>query len=198
MGQPSRHLVYDVYSEVLFDLAEEAGLTETVYDDLQAAGKVFQAEPEFLSLLTLGKISDAEKEQLLRRVFEGRICSLALDFLIVLARRNRLPYLFGIQDYYQTLLDQRRHIQKVEVTLAKQPTPEQQQQLEQRIADALKAHIKLDIKVDPEILGGIIIKKGDMQIDHSVRSLLDRSVEALMGALKRTQEQHDKTQHAIG
>lgn len=189
MSRTSGYMINEIYSEVMFDLAEEAGLIEAVYEDIKAAGKVFQSEPDFLTLLTLGRMSDAEKEQILRRVFEGRISPLALDFLIVLARRGRLTHLFGIQENYEALMDRRRHIQKVEVTLAKPPTEQQLEQLQTRISDALGAAVKLDVKIDPDILGGIIIKKGDRQIDHSVRSLLDRSVGALMQSVQRRQDQ---------
>jgi F0F1-type ATP synthase delta subunit len=53
------------------------------------------------------------------------------------------------------------------------------------ILDAMNAEIKLSVTVDPEIVGGIVIRKGDLMIDNSVRTILDRTVNAVMERSKQ-------------
>ena len=180
MKHAARHIIHEIYSDVLFELAQDAGLIVPVVDDLEAVMQVFQAEPEFLTLLTVEPIKEDEKNAVLRRVFSGRINELTLDFLCVLARRNRLNYLFGIHDRYLTLADQFHNVQHLEVTLACAPTDGQLERIKQDIKDAVGTEIKLSVQVDPEILGGIVIRKGDRVIDNSVRSLLNRAVRAVV------------------
>ncbi len=194
MAHPSRHIIHEIYSDVMFELAEESGKVDAVFDDMEAVAKVFDIEPEFLTLLTVGQLKDDEKTKIIRRVFSGRVSDLTLDFLCVLARRNRLGFMFGIQDRYQALMDQYHNVQRLEVTLAKQPDDAQLAKLKAELADAVKAEVKLAVQVNPEILGGIIIKKGDMVIDNSVRSILDRTVDAVMSRSKETQYQNKKNQ----
>ncbi len=164
----------------MFELAEESGLVEVVMDDLEAVGQLLQDEPEFLSLLTLGQLKEDEKSKMVRRVFKGRINSLTLDFLCVLAKRNRMNFLNGIGDRYQVLLDERKNVRRVEVTLAEKPTDKQLEKLRKDIKQAIASEIKLSVNVDPEIIGGIVIKKGDMVVDNSVRTIMNRTVDAIM------------------
>ena len=180
MARNAKHIVHEIYSDVMFELAQEAGLIDQVTDDLEAIGGVLQDEPEFLSLLTLSEVKPDEKAQIVRRVFKDRINDLTLDFLCVLAKRNRMSFLHGIGQRYQTLSDEHKHLYRVEVTLAKQPTDAELEKLKVDIRDAMNAEIKLSVTVDPEIVGGIVIRKGDLMIDNSVRTILDRTVNAVV------------------
>lgn len=185
--QSARHIIHEIYSDVMFELAQEAELLDVVMDDLEAVASVLEAESEFLSLLTLGHVKEDEKAGMIRRVFKGRVNDLTLDFLCVLAKRNRMNFLHGIGDRYQTLLDQHKHLHRIEVTLAKQPSDEQVEKLKEDLRDAINAEVKLLVTVDPEILGGIIIRKGDLMIDNSVKTILDRTVDAIMQRSKEKQ-----------
>jgi len=164
----------------MFELAEDAGLVEQVMDDLSAVSEVLKDEPEFLSLLTLGHVKEDEKAKMIRRVFKDRVNDLTLDFLCVLAKRNRMNFIHGIGDRYQVLLDERKNLHRIEVTLAKEPTDEQTEKIKADIREALNAEIKLSVNIDPEIIGGIIIRKGDLVVDNSVRTILNRTVGAIM------------------
>ena len=192
MAHAARHIIHEIYSDVMFELAEETGQVDQISDDLEAVGKVFEAEPEFLTLLTVGQLKDEEKNAILRRVFAGRINELSLDFLCVLARRNRLNFLFGIQDRYRALMDQFHNVQRIEVTLSKAPDAAQLAKIKADLADAVRAQVKLAVHVDPEILGGIVIKKGDRMIDNSVRSILNRTVAAVIERSRETVHQNKK------
>jgi F-type H+-transporting ATPase subunit delta len=192
MAHAARHIIHEIYSDVMFELAEETGLVDGVMDDLEAVGKIFEAEPEFLTLLTVGQLKDDEKNRIIRRVFGGRVNELTLDFLCVLARRNRLNFLFGIQDRYQNLMDQFHNVQRLEITLAREPNNAQLAKLKADLMDAIRAEVKLAVQVDPDILGGIVIKKGDMVIDNSVRSILNRTVDAVMNRSKEALDKNKK------
>ena len=180
MARNAKHIVHEIYSDVMFELAQEAGLVDQVTDDLEAISGVLQDEPDFLSLLTFSEIKPDEKAQIVRRVFKDRINGLTLDFLCVLAKRNRMSFLHGIGQRYQTLSDEHKHLYRVEVTLAKQPTDAELEKLKVDIRDAMNTEIKLSVTVDPEIVGGIVIRKGDLMIDNSVRTILDRTVNAVV------------------
>ncbi|MCD6176193.1 MAG: ATP synthase F1 subunit delta [Planctomycetes bacterium] len=189
MARNAKHIVHEIYSDVMFELAQEAGLIDQVTDDLEAISGVLADEPEFLSLLTLSEVKPNEKAQIVRRVFTDRINSLTLDFLCVLAKRNRINFLHGIGQRYQVLSDEHKHLYRIEVTLAKAPDDTELEKLRSDIRDAINAEVKLSVTVDPEIIGGIVIRKGDLMIDNSVRTILDRTVNAVVNRSKQIKDQ---------
>ena len=192
MARNAKHIVHEIYSDVMFELAQEAGLIDQVMDDLGAIGGILQDEPEFLSLLTLSEVKPAEKAQIVRRVFKDRVNGLTLDFLCVLAKRNRMNFLHGIGQRYQTLSDEHKHLHRIEVTLAKEPQDGELERIRSDIRDAINAEIKLSVTVDPDIIGGIVIRKGDLMIDNSVRTILDRTVDAVVERSKQIENQKYK------
>jgi F-type H+-transporting ATPase subunit delta len=193
MADPARHIVHEIYSDVMFELAEETGQLDDVMSDLQAVGRVLRAEPAFLSLLISPSLSETEKAAMIRRVFAGRISPLTLDFLCVLARRNRMSFLNGISGRYEDRYDSVRNRKRVVVTLAKPPTDEETEKLKAQIREAVQAEVKLTVKVDPAILGGMVIQKGDMVIDNSVRNILDRTVKVIVNHSKEKKEQEKRS-----
>jgi F-type H+-transporting ATPase subunit delta len=192
MASSSRHIVHEIYSDVLFQLAEEAGQVEQVLGDLAAVAGLLRDESDFVKLLTSDKLDEKEKTAAVRRVFGGQISSLTLDFICVLVRRNRIGFLIGISDRYEVLADSLKNCRLVEVTLAKPMSEEQMEQIRQQVKDAIRAEVKLKVNIDPDILGGIILKQGDIMIDNSVRTVLDRTVNVIMD---RSKEQLHKQQN---
>lgn len=196
MADTSRHIVHEIYSDVMFELAEETSQLDEVLADLQAVGRVLRTEPEFLSLLVSPSLGESEKTRIIRRVFGGRVVPLTLDFLCVLARRNRMSFLNGISGRYEDMYDTARNRKRVVVTLSKAPTEEEVEKLKQEIRDAIQAEVKLTVKVDPAILGGIVIRKGDLVIDNSVKNILDRTVKVIMTHSKEKAEQPKRKQES--
>jgi len=180
MGESLKHVIREIYSEVMFELAEEADLVEQVMEDLHGVEKLMIAEPEFATLLNLQTLKGVEKGDIVRRVFSGKINDLTLDFLCVLARRNRMNFLTSINDRYETLVDDYHERSLVEVTMVKAPDDGQVQKLKADLSKAINSNIKLSIQIEPSIIGGIIIKKGDRVIDNSVRTILKRAVNTVM------------------
>jgi F-type H+-transporting ATPase subunit delta len=180
MASSSKHIIHEVYSDVLFQLAEESGEVEQVLGDLAAVGKLLQDEPDFIKLLISDKMKDVEKAEVIHRVFGGRVCELMLNFLCVLAKRSRVGFLLGITDRYEILADRLKNCRLVGVTLARKKDDAELEQLRQQIKDAVGAEVKLKVCIDPEILGGIIIRQGDLMIDNSVQTILDRTVKAIV------------------
>lgn len=192
MKDAARHIIHEIYSDVLFELAQENGQVAEVLEDMEAVAKVFEAEPEFLNLLTFNHLKEDDKCAILKRVFGGRINELTLNFLCVLARHNRLGFLFGICDRYELLMEQLRNIQHFEVTLSKTPDERELEKIKQDLRDAVGTEVKLSVQVDPDILGGIVIRKGDTVIDNSVRTLLARAVKAVINRSKEKSQKPNK------
>lgn len=184
MSQSRRYIVREIYSEVLFDLAEQGGQINTVQEEMAVVRQILKREPEFASLLGSEIIKGDEKIAIIRRIFEGRLSDLTIHFLGVLARRGRIGFLASISDRFEALADEYHHRQPVEVTVAKQPDAAFVEKLRADMAAALKSEVKLSIKVDPALIGGVVVRKDDMMIDGSVRSSLENAVRTIVDRMK--------------
>jgi F-type H+-transporting ATPase subunit delta len=184
MSQSRRYIVREIYSEVLFDLAEQGGQINTVQEEMAVVRQILKREPEFAGLLGSEIIKGDEKIAIIRRVFEGRLSELTIHFLGVLARRGRMGFLSSISDRFEALADEYHHRQPVEVTVAKEPDAAFIERLKTDLAAALKSEVKLSVKVDPALIGGVVVRKDDMMIDGSVRSSLERAVRTIVESMK--------------
>jgi len=180
MSEIIRHVVREIYCEVLFELASESDQVDAVKEDLEAVGHVLSKNAEFAALMSSHNIQGKEKAEVIRRVFDGKVNDLTLDFLSVLAKRNRVSSLFGISQKYETLFDLHYDRHLVEVTLAGQPDEKQLEKLQKNLSDAIKGTVKLAVEVDPDIIGGIIIKKDGRVIDNSVRTTVKVAMKTVM------------------
>ena len=180
MSEIIRHVVREIYCEVLFELAREADRVDAIKEDLEAVAHVLSENAEFAALISSHNITGKEKAEVVRRVFTGKVNDLTLDFLSVLAKRNRMTSLLGISQKYETLFDLHYNRHLVEVTMAAKPDEKQLEKLQKNLSDAIKGTVKLAVHVDPGIIGGIIIKKDGRMIDNSVRTAVKAAMKTVM------------------
>jgi len=157
------------YARALFDSAAAHGLLDTVAGDLAALVRLLREEPRLGSVLITPQVTVAEKRQLLTALLGGRVHAVVLELLWLLLEKKRLPVVHQVIESYQGLLEAHRNIVRAEVTTAV-PLPATQ---EQRLKTALERRtgktVVIERKVDPRIVGGVMVRIGDQIIDRSVR-----------------------------
>jgi F-type H+-transporting ATPase subunit delta len=127
-----------------------------------------------LSLVNNPRISGEEKSQNLKQRL-GDVNPLAIKLVLLLSAKGKLAALDDIAEEYQMLVDNYRGIEGTaiaEVTTAVPLDEDYQLKIAQRITEIIGKPVLLRPKVDPAILGGIIIRVGDKLIDGSIRSKL--------------------------
>ena len=164
-----------VYAKALLGATERAGNTEAVLEELEALlSEVFQQLPKLESALTSPRVGQEEKLRLLELAIGSRVSRALLDFLKVLARRGRLDCLRAITRAARQQLNEIRG--RVEVTLVTaEPLGEDStRQAAERLQTALGQQIDLSTSVDPDLIGGAIVRVGDTIFDGSVINRLEQ------------------------
>ena len=164
-----------VYAKALLGATERAGNTEAVLEELEALlSEVFQQLPKLESALTSPRVGQEEKLRLLELAIGSRVSQSLLDFLKVLARRGRLDCLRAITRAARQQLNEIRG--RVEVTLVTaEPLGEDStRQAAERLQTALGQQIDLSTSVDPDLIGGAIVRVGDTIFDGSVINRLEQ------------------------
>ena len=174
MANKNTEAVATIYAESLFELAFEKGQADAVQDLLQHLADLIRANSEFALFLESPAIANDSKKACLTKVFQGRVSDLFLDFLMVVAEKDRLNCLLDIQASFSRLADEQAGRVKGVLTTAVELSPKEHVRLSERIGRALKKTIHLETVVDPSIIGGLVLNIGDIMIDGSVQRGLER------------------------
>jgi F-type H+-transporting ATPase subunit delta len=181
LGEPPMKGTHDVtaqrvalvYAEALFNAADSKGKTDEVLDELRSLVRdVFRARPELETLLGSPAIGRERREALIRKALQSQASELFLSFLIVLNRHDRLELIRAILAEAEVLNDKRKKRVRVRVRAAVPLPEDQQDKLRAQLRDVLQSEPTLEIKVDPELIGGLIVQAGDYLYDSSVRTQL--------------------------
>jgi len=163
-----------VHAEALFAAAQKQGNLEEVLGEMRGLiAEVFVADPRleiFFSSAAAGR--DARRD-VIERVFQGRVSATFHAFLQVLNHHERLDLLSPIARELREMYDAHVTRARVYVTTAA-PLPEDQvKSIEMELRERLKKEPLLVLKVDPEILGGMKVRIGDLQYDASIRTRIE-------------------------
>ena len=171
------------YANALFELADEQGALDAVMDDLSSLRSMIREAPDFARVLTSPVIGRDEQTAAVDAVMErAGIGELARRFVNVVARNRRLFALPGMIEVYRALLAERRGEITAEVTAARPLSEAQRGALEQALMRTVGANMSIDVRVDPAILGGLIVKVGSRMVDSSLKTKLDKLQISMKGA----------------
>ncbi|MGL5694254.1 MAG: ATP synthase F1 subunit delta, partial [Peptostreptococcaceae bacterium] len=104
------NVVASRYAEALFQIGEEEQTTESLYQELNQVVKIFSENKDFYSILKSPIISKKEKIALIDNVFEDKLNINIKNFLKVLIEKNRVVYIFDIEDSYKVLLNEKNNV----------------------------------------------------------------------------------------
>jgi F-type H+-transporting ATPase subunit delta len=124
-------------------------------------------------LLKSPAVRRAEKEPLIRQAFGGKASDLVLNFLLVLNEKERLALLRPVANALRDLLDERAKRVRVRVRTAVDLDEDQKRKLQETLRKQLTLEPVLDVRVEPELLGGMIVRVGDTVFDSSVRTRIE-------------------------
>lgn len=158
------------YSQAVFNIARERNELDRWQSDLRRIASLGE-DATFIALLENPKIHFEDKARLLSE-WLGDINPLALNLVYLLVARGRLGMVGDIADEYQRLLDSYRGIEQAEVTTAIPLDDEDRRKLEERLGMVVGKKVVLKLKVDSNVVGGIVARIGGKLLDGSTRSKL--------------------------
>ncbi|MBO0905498.1 F0F1 ATP synthase subunit delta [Jiella sonneratiae] len=166
--------VADRYAQSLFELARDDNAIETVESELVSFGRLIDESADFRRLVESPAFSsDAQLRAIEAIVAETRPSQLTGNFLKVVAANRRLFVLPGMIRRFRQLAAEHRGEVEVEVTSAHPLDDGQRRALAEAVGSYAGKSVTMREKVDPAILGGLIVKIGSRQIDTSLRSKLN-------------------------
>jgi F-type H+-transporting ATPase subunit delta len=168
------------YASALFDLASEAGTVTAVESDLEKLDAAVTESKELGMLTTDPKVSRAAAEQALAGIAKVLgLSQLTANFLGVLAQNRRLSQLPAVIRAFRAIAAAQRGEVSAQVTSAHALTDAQLDQLKAKLTAREGRTVKLSTKVDPDLLGGLVVTIGSKRIDASIRTRLNSLAQAM-------------------
>ena len=184
-----------IYAEAFLNIVANDNQADAALDELdEIVRDVFDAHPQFERLVTSPTVPEPERDRMLVGLFEGRALPSTLKFLRVLNRHGRLNLLRQVAPTARALWNERQNRRVVTVTSAVALDESQVSALKNRLQAMLRSTPMLELRTDPDLLGGMVVQVGDVVYDSSIRSrlsgmrrkLVEERLQQLRGTLAAT------------
>ena len=162
-----------LYAKALFEAADDSGRVDAVQRDLGEFAAAVEASPELSAFLANPQVDPAAKVGVLGELSEGSD-DLVHNFLRLIAAKGRAGQIPGIRDEFQALVDRAQGRVAVELTTAFELSDDEAASIVAQIEQSSGRKVEATRKVDPELVGGMILQAGSLRVDASVRGRIDR------------------------
>ncbi len=162
----------EVYAESLLELANERGVTDDLFAEFESLVQYIREDEGFAGFMASSAVDDDDRRESLRRIFEGRLSELLLNTLLVLNDHNRAGIVPLVFEKFKDLVDAQKNRQDVYVRSAVELSDDQREMIRGSIAEMTGKEIVLIEEVEPSLLGGVVVKVNDTQLDGSLRNKL--------------------------
>jgi len=177
--------VAHVWADALFTLAAADKREDELLDELTAFGELLDRERDLDKMLATPLIDDEAKRALLEKALRGNASDILVDALQVLRRKRRLGLVRAVAAAYLEEWMRHRNRIEVRVTTAVALSDDMRQEIRLAAAERTNQHPVLVERVDPKLLGGLVVEIGDDKFDSSVARSLSRLEETLLARASR-------------
>jgi F-type H+-transporting ATPase subunit delta len=161
------------YAKAAFEDARDNGRLADWSAGLATAAEIVR-DPEVQPLLDDPRVAPAQLAQLLMDVAGPKLGDSGRNFVATLAQNRRLGYLPQIAELFEQLKDEAQGVADVTVTSAAPLDEAQRRELSEALARRLARKVRLHCQTDAALIGGAVLRSGDMVIDGSLRARLER------------------------
>jgi F-type H+-transporting ATPase subunit delta len=165
--------IAEVYARALFQAANDDDVLERVHDELGQFADALDSDRTLQAFLFSPYFSSEEKREGVSKIVSDAD-ERTVNFLELLAERHRMPALFRIRREFDSLWADENKLLPVTVTSAVELDAGLVEQIGKRIEEQTGRTVELSSNVDPDVLGGLMVRVGNMVLDGTVRNRLER------------------------
>jgi F-type H+-transporting ATPase subunit delta len=165
--------IAEVYSRALFEIAQEHDVLDRVHDELGEFADALEENRDLQLFFFSPYFSSEEKAEGVERIVDGGEEHF-VNFLKLLAERHRMPALHRIRREFDRMWAEENKLLPVSVTSAVELDKSLVKDIGKRIEEQTGQRVELSSNVDPEVLGGLVVRVGNMVLDASVRNRLEQ------------------------
>jgi F-type H+-transporting ATPase subunit delta len=169
-----------IYARALFEAARDQDRVAAVRDELRQLVEALDATPELAQFLANPQVDPTAKADVLEQITEGAE-PLVRNASRLLASKGRAADLRTFAAEYDTLVDRAEGRVQVELTTAHELSDDDAAAIVKQIEESSGRRVEATRRVDPSLIGGVILQAGSLRVDASVRGRLERLRRELIG-----------------
>jgi len=168
------------YAKALFALAREEKLLDKVEADMNQISVLHQENEDFGTVLSNPLINEKVKLSILNDMFKGKVETLTLNFLALLAEKKRIAFLVQVVEEFRAMMLEFANKVEGELISARTLSEEQTSRIRKNVEAMTGKVVLLTEKVDKSVLGGFVVRVEDWVLDNSIRYQLSKLREKLI------------------
>lgn len=157
------------YARAIFGAALEENKLPRVAADMEGLAALIQADPSFLHFLVTPEVLTDGKQEFIRTIFGARLDPMTTNFLILLVDKGRIVHLAEICEDMRRLFEDHQGVLRAEVFSAVALDAQQEARLKKELDRLTGKNVQLKKRLDPSVLGGVVVHLGSKIIDRSLR-----------------------------
>lgn len=161
------------YAAALAEAAFAASAAEQIEEDLEGVGSLLREQGDLWALLLTPRLSKERRLKAIQELLEGKVHPYVLHLLLLAVQKGREQLLPDIIRLFRQICQQRRGEVTVVVLTPEDLTEDRLSDIRQRLEERLDTEVLLETRLEPEIIGGIVLRIGDRVIDGSIRRRLE-------------------------
>jgi F-type H+-transporting ATPase subunit delta len=168
------------YAKAFFSVAKEKNQLNTLKRDIELVLELCSASADFIHLLESPIVNTSKKSVIIQSIVQDKIDAITLDFLMLILQKKREVYIPGICRNFIDLSRKEQNIKPAQITTATAINEETLTKVKELLAKELNANIELTARINPDILGGLVLRLDDKQYDASVATQLKKVKQSLL------------------
>ena len=184
MKNDTKQATIETYAGFLLELAKQNNCCEQIDLELSMVGEAIENNQELINILDNPFIELKAKLNLIDKIFTGNTHKIIIALIKSAVSKMDTRLLTNVIAAYRTILDKDSGRQLIKITLASDISDEQKEQIANRLAKTTGKTARIKYRIDPSIIGGMIIAGGDKYFDNSVLRALNITKEHIRETIK--------------
>ena len=168
------NVIADRYAQALFEVGEETQTTSELYQELKQLVDILNENKDLYNFLKSPLIGREDKKNVMNNIFEDQLSKNMNNFLKIVIDKDRISVIENIQESYKSLLNDKNNILEGTAITAVALNEKEIKDLEKNLSTKYNKNVTLTNVVDETILGGVLVKLGNEEIDGTIRTRLSR------------------------
>ena len=168
------NVIADRYAQALFEVGEETQTTSELYQELSELVDIFNENKDLYNFLKSPLIGREYKKNVMQNIFKNQLSNSMNNFLKLVIDKDRISAIENMKESYKSLLNDKNNILEGTAITAVKLSEKEIKDLEKNLSIKYNKNVTLNNIVDETILGGVLVKLGNEEIDGTVRTRLSK------------------------